>query len=68
MTPVVSVRYGDWVFHKGTGEVSWSAREFDDSTWQHVKGGVDWRIHSNYTPRKTLRLVSPTFLSRGLAD
>ena len=51
VTPVVSVRYGDWVFHKGTGDVSWSAREFDDSTWQHVKGGVDWRIHSNYTER-----------------
>jgi beta-galactosidase len=46
--PVLSTRYGDWSFSKGD-DPSWSAAAFDDSTWKHVKGGEDWRAHSNYT-------------------
>jgi beta-galactosidase len=46
--PVLSTRYGDWSFAKGDNP-AWSAPGFDDSSWQHVKGGEDWRVHSNYT-------------------
>eukprot|EP00939_MAST-03C_sp_MAST-3C-sp1_P005515 g5515.t1 len=50
VTPVLGLRYGDWLFSKGTGDDSeWSSIDFDDSTWTHVAGGVDWRVHSNYT-------------------
>jgi hypothetical protein len=44
-TPTLGLRYGPWRFHSGDG--AFSLPTFDDSHWQHVKGGEDWRVHSN---------------------
>ena len=48
--PVLGPRYGIWAFSPGD-ESAWSAPDFDDSNWQRVKGGQDWREASNYTDR-----------------
>ena len=49
-TPTLALRYGAWRFSTGD-DAAWSAPGFDDSSWQRVKGGQDWRVHSNYTAR-----------------
>jgi hypothetical protein len=46
-TPTLGLRYGSWVFQAGDG--AYSNPDLDDRTWQHVKGGEDWRVHSNLT-------------------
>jgi hypothetical protein len=51
--PVLDPRYGTWSFAKGD-DPSWSAVDFDDSKWQKVKGGQDWRLHSNYTDKNAI--------------
>ena len=48
--PVLAPRYGTWAFNKGD-DSSWSHAAFDDSGWQRVVGGHDWRTASNYTDK-----------------
>ncbi len=48
--PVLAPRYGTWAFSRGD-DPSWSDIDFDDSGWQRVKGGEDWRVSSNYTDK-----------------
>jgi hypothetical protein len=51
--PVLGPRYGTWAFSPGD-DASWSKPGFDDSHWQRVQGGQDWRTHSNYTAKNAI--------------
>lgn len=50
--PVLGPRYGMWQFspwHEANGsDAGWSDPSFNDSKWQAVRGGVDWRVSSGY--------------------
>ena len=52
-TPVLGPRYGTWRFKPWSAadgsDTTWSDPSFDDSGWQAVKGGQDWRNASNFT-------------------
>jgi hypothetical protein len=52
VTPVLGPRYGIWKFSKWNAangsDANWSDPAFDDSGWQSVKGGADWRVASGY--------------------
>jgi hypothetical protein len=63
--PVLDPRYGTWAFSKGD-DVAWSAVDFDDSKWQRVKGGQDWRVHSNYTAKNAIGWYRQTVSANAL--
>ena len=50
--PVLGPRYGMWRFSRWNeangSDAEWSEPTFDDSNWQSVRGGVDWRVASGY--------------------
>eukprot|EP00658_Telonema_sp_P-2_P013778 TRINITY_DN15226_c0_g1_i2.p1 TRINITY_DN15226_c0_g1~~TRINITY_DN15226_c0_g1_i2.p1 ORF type:complete len:757 (+),score=163.08 TRINITY_DN15226_c0_g1_i2:176-2446(+) len=48
--PVLAPRYGTWRFAKGDNP-EWSKVSVNDSSWERVVGGEDWRVQSGYTDR-----------------